>query len=88
LTEERKEIPMPVAIFDEDFQKADAILGSVGLDGLRQSIANAVAAERNRCAEIARAMDSKRGNENLIAEAIMSIPLKELGDSRRKRSRC
>lgn len=77
---------MATSMFDTDFKAADALLGSCGLLGLRDAIARAIASERQRCFEIASALDSRRGNEEMIANAIMSKPMPDLGDSKRRRS--
>ncbi len=45
------------------------------------AVANAVKAERKRCAETALAIDSGRGNEKLIADAILAEEMPPIGDS-------
>jgi hypothetical protein len=60
---------MPISIFDTDYVAAQFLLNTTG-DGLRDQIAEAIAAERERCAKIAEAIDSGRGNEKEIAKAI------------------
>ena len=60
---------MPLVSFDTDFREAaDAVApyGSVFMN----LIVSAVAKERERCACIAEAIDSGRGNESEIARAI------------------
>lgn len=53
-------------------------------EGLHDAFERGRAEERKRCHDIAVAIDSGRGNEKLIAAAIMSEPMAELGDSRRR----
>lgn len=60
---------MPTAIHDTDQQKAHDIMAPIG-QMLFEQIAKAVADERERCAKIAEAIDSGRGNEKQIAQAI------------------
>lgn len=74
---------MAIAILNTDFAAADEMLAKSNIGYLRDQIALAIAAERKRCADIAMALDSKRGNESLIAASILSVPLADLGDSRR-----
>lgn len=65
------EAVMATAIFDEDLIAADNIIQQLTLGGTRDAIAMAIASERQRCYEIAMAIDSGRGNERQIAAAIM-----------------
>ncbi len=62
---------MAIAIFDEDLTAANNIIQTLTLGGTRDAIAMAIASERHRCYEIAMAIDSGRGNERQIANAIM-----------------
>ena len=65
---------MAIPVFADDLELADGVLGRVNLltaqEQLRDAIALAIATERERCAKIAEAIDSNRGNEKEIAKAI------------------
>lgn len=60
---------MPTVSFASDFEDAARAIEPYGLI-FRDLIVNAVAKERERCASIALAIDSGRGNEKEIAKAI------------------
>lgn len=62
---------MPLVSFDTDYETAAHAVAPYGLI-FRDLIVNAVAKERERCASIALAIDSGRGNEKEIAKAIRS----------------
>lgn len=72
--------------------EADADLATV-LGGFTNYIMNerirayneGLDAERERCAAIAEAIDSGRGNEKLIADAIRAPEMSPLGDGKPKR---
>lgn len=70
LTAASGDAAMPISTEQRDFDKANAIFQAAGLPNLVPIIANAIAAERERCAQIAEAIDSGRGNEKEIAHAI------------------
>jgi hypothetical protein len=74
---------MSMPLFDSDYHKADALVFTY-FQGVRDQIAKAIAKERERCASIALAIDSGRGNEKEIARAIRSehSELPPIGDSR------
>lgn len=52
---------MSTAILDEDHRKAQDLLYRVGLGGLQQAIATAIAEERERCAMVAEKLYEKPG---------------------------
>lgn len=62
---------MPLVSFDTDYVAAARAVEPYGFI-FRDLIVNAVAKERDRCANIAEAIDSGRGNEKEIAKAIRS----------------
>lgn len=70
---------MGIKILDIDFVEADKLLrdplGVLSIR-LRQVVAEAIAAERERCGQIAEAVDSGRGNEKEIARAIRLTDIK------------
>lgn len=60
---------MPTILYEKDYIAAEAtVIGA--MTGIRNYVAQAIAAERERCAQIALAIDSGRGNEKEIAAAI------------------
>lgn len=60
---------MPVSIFPSDYAEAEKIVSRSTQSTIDQ-VAHAIAKERERCALIAEAIDSNRGNEKRIAAAI------------------
>jgi hypothetical protein len=63
---------MPLVSFSSDFEDAANAIAPYGLV-FRDLIVNAIAKERERCANIAESIDSGRGNEKEIARAIRGV---------------
>ena len=65
---------MAIPIFDEDMKLAMEVMSNGNMwsmqGQLQKTIALALATERERCTNIAEAIDSGRGNEKEIAKAI------------------
>lgn len=75
----------------DDLSRAEQIVGRLhGVSGFAawaDLIAKELAAERERAAHVALAIDSKRGNESMIAECLRAHDMPPIGDSRRPKSR-
>lgn len=61
----------------------EGCIGRITTRALALKLDKIATIERQRCAHIALAIDSGRGNEKMIAAAILAEPMADIGDSRR-----